>query len=450
MIRIDEIQQAWGSLCGWRQRPVNHLSDRIDPSLTVSESGLFFQDAHPLLTLENIEAAMPEGFVAPYLHFSSDTDYKKGDKITNEEGVCFIALEDILSGSEFDESQWDKWTNLSEFVQTAVKSAISDVIMNFLEAKKLNQETKTLLERRTLFNGAASVRATIPNKGKVVGFEITPVRAMGVTTKIERIGIQLINPAGGPGWVRLALFHSSRPDIPVWEQTVEIIGARGKFYWIVPNSPLYLPYHGYMDLGDQDKSLGDGGSWYLCYNQDELSEGVEALNTTKDWSKQPCSTCGVDNIEVWGEITRYIQVSPFYTKDANWLPGARQLSIGDPSRFIYTNTINYGLNCEISVGCDLTDFLIEQKSVFARLLQKQVAANLLRAIAMNPDVRVNRNQANVGRMDILYELDGNPQGRSSGLNHELQQAYKAVDLDTKGLSRACWACNNKGVKFRIA
>lgn len=73
----------------------------------------------------------------------------------------------------------------------------------------------------------------------------------------------------------------------------------------------------------------------------------------------------------------------------------------------YTNTQNYGLNVEISVGCDLTDFIVSQRQLFANVLQLQVAYNALRTMAMNPDVRVNRNQSNVSRMDILYELDGN-------------------------------------------
>ena len=73
---------------------------------------------------------------------------------------------------------------------------------------------------------------------------------------------------------------------------------------------------------------------------------------------------------------------------------------------------------------------------------------MLRTIAMNPDVRVNRNQVNVTRDQILYELDGNPQGRASGLGYELKQAYKALSFDTKGLDRICLQCNNNGVAYR--
>jgi hypothetical protein len=70
-------------------------------------------------------------------------------------------------------------------------------------------------------------------------------------------------------------------------------------------------------------------------------------------------------------------------------------------------------------------------------------------MAMNPDVRVNRNQSNASKMDILYELDGNTNSqRPNGLGYELKKAYEALSLDTSGIDRICLTCNNGGVKYR--
>jgi hypothetical protein len=120
----------------------------------------------------------------------------------------------------------------------------------------------------------------------------------------------------------------------------------------------------------------------------------------------------------------------------------------DIGRLAYTNTNNYGINAEITIGCDLTDFIIEQRAMFASVIQKQVAVNALRTLAMNPDVRVNRHQVNATRDQILYEVDGNPQGRVSGLAAELATAYRALALDTQRLDRVCLCENNHGVKYR--
>ena len=145
-------------------------------------------------------------------------------------------------------------------------------------------------------------------------------------------------------------------------------------------------------------------------------------------------------------MTKYLQVSPFgIHAPLDFTEYPEMFDIGEIG---YTNTMNYGMNVEISVGCDLTDFIISQRAIFASVIQKQVAANVLRTIAMNPDVRVNRNQVNVTRDQILYELDGAPQGRASGLGYELKQAYKALGFDTRGLDRICLQCNNHGVNYR--
>ena len=106
------------------------------------------------------------------------------------------------------------------------------------------------------------------------------------------------------------------------------------------------------------------------------------------------------------------------------------------------------MNCEISVECDLTDFIISQRYIFAPIIQKQVAADMLRTLALNPDVRVNRNQSNASKMDILYEVDGNTNGtRPGGLGYDLSMAYRALAVDKRGIARVCISCNNHGVKY---
>ena len=171
-----------------------------------------------------------------------------------------------------------------------------------------------------------------------------------------------------------------------------------------------------------------GGSWYLVYNQDDLPAGMEAVNVTKDWSREPCGTCNIGSVEAWRELTKYLAVSPFRVpalKTFNEYP-----ELWDIEQNIYTNTMNYGMNVEVSVACDLTDFIIRERQMFATVLQRQVTANILRTMAMNPDVRVNRNQSNVSAQGILYELDGNTEGRENGIGYELRKAYEALDLDT--------------------
>ena len=436
MIRLQDIQTALLPVVGWQQdyNPQN----QIDDALTQSESGLTFQGAHPLCTLANVRAIMPDDYLYKYPQWKNDVSYRAGAKVKHN-GVVWLALADNV-GSEPDEnnSDWETYNSLSDFVRHLTINGINTAVQQFIQEKQLQQETRNLLERRTFFDGAARLAATIDPTGKIVGFEIVPVRAMGVTTKIERIGLQMV---GGTGTVRLYLFHSSQVA-PMRVIDLAFTNTNGGFQWFTPAEPIYLPYIPGTDGNGNDS----GGAWFLCYNQNELPAGMRALNVSKDWSVEPCQTCLGGSIESWRQMTKYLQVSPFGIHaplDFHDYP-----EMFDIGQIGYTNTMNYGMNVEISVGCDLTDFIISQRGIFATVIQRQVAANVLRTIAMNPDVRVNRNQVNVTRDELLYELDGAPTGRASGLGYELKQAYRALSLDTRGLDRVCLQCNNHGVKYR--
>ena len=170
------------------------------------------------------------------------------------------------------------------------------------------------------------------------------------------------------------------------------------------------------------------------------------MNVAKDWSREPCGTCNIGDLNAWRELTKYLNISPFRVKAYETFPEYPEM--WDIEDNVYTNTVNYGLNVEVTVQCDLTDFIIEQRQMFATVLQREMAAKVLRMLAMNPSVRVNRNQSNASHLDLLYEVDGNPQGRKTGIGYELEKAYEALDLDTRGIDRLCMTCRPVGVRYR--
>ena len=436
MLRLQEIQTALMPVVGWQQdyNPQN----QIDEELCQSESGLTFQAAHPLCTLENIRSIMPDDYFFKYPQWLNNVEYHKNAKVRDNNRVWIATHNNTNSEPSDENDNWKEYNLLSDFLQQLTKDGINTAIQTFIQEKQLTQETKSLLERRTFFDGAARLQSLIDASHKICGFEIVPVRSMGVTAKIERIGLQMV---GATGTIRMYLFHSSQ-YAPMKVLDLNFTNTNGGFQWFTPSEPIYLPYIPGTD-GDGNDS---GGAWFLCYNQDDLPLHIQALNVSKDWSKEPCQTCYGYSLESWRELTKYLQVSPFAIQaPANFAEHPEMFDIGE---LIYTNTMNYGINVEISVGCDLTDFIISQRQIFANVIQKQVAVNVLRTIAMNPNVRINRNQVNVTRDEILYEVDGAPQGKQSGLAFELKQAYTALSFDTRNLDRICLKCNNHGVKYR--
>lgn len=431
MIRLNEIEAALANVVGWEQS--YNPATEIDDDLTTSESGLTFQGAHPLVTLDNMAAVMPDDWGFQYPAWDATKPYAVGAKVSHSNSYWQAVAANVGSEPKEGNADWKPYNILSDYLRRLTKNAIHTTVNTFLQNKELARETKSLVERRTFFDGAARLKATVDNRHRIVGMEIVPVRAMGVTAKIERIGLQM---TGGTGDITVYLFHSSQVE-PVKTAVLHYTNTAGCFQWFTLTD-FYLPYIG--------SNTDAGGAWFLCYCQDNLPEGMEALSVAKDWSAEPCQTCLGGSIEGWKQLTKYLQVSPFAVKaPEGW---AEQPEMFDIGRLAYTNTCNYGINAEITIGCDLTDFIIEQRAMFASVIQKQVAVSALRTLAMNPDVRVNRHQVNATRDQILYEVDGNPQGRTSGLASELATAYRALALDTQRLDRVCLCENNHGVKYR--
>lgn len=443
MYRLKEIQDALLHVVGWEQSfdPAKAIND----DLTQTESGLYFQGAHPLVTLDNIRAIVPDDFVYQYPEWNMIIEYKQGAKVRHNNEI-WIARKDNQNeeptksdfnedfNGDFGNEFWGVYNYLSDYLERLTRNGIAQMVQTFTQVKGLDKETKNLLERRTFFDGAGRIRATLQNTHKLVGFEIVPVRSMGVTMKIEQIGLQM---TGVTGMVRMYLFHSSQIN-PIKTFDLNFTVTNGGFQWF-PLKDCYLPY-----ISDATNA---GGSWYLCYNQDELPAGMEAINMVKDWSREPCGTCTGYGLESWKEITKYLQVTPFMFNAPETF--AEYPELWNVALTMYTTTQNYGLNCEITVGCDLTDFIVKERQIFQTVIQRQVAATALRTLAMNPDVKVNRNQVNATRLEILYELDGNTTGvRPGGLGYDLKKAYEALRLDTQGIDRICLTCNNHGVKYR--
>ena len=389
MIRANEIQEKLLHLIGWRQNDSG--SDVvISEGLTKSESGLYFQQIHPLLTLDNLACIAP----------------------------------DFRNNPEASFSTW---------LENKTKASIVKAISRFCTEKMADKTLKNLCENKTLFDNTGRISDTVTNRNNLVGFEIIPIRSKGVTTKINKVGLHFTQP----GLYTLYLMHSS-VDKPIKTFTLE--KKTKSFEWFEVED-CFMPY--------ESASNDAGGSWYLCYRQSELPEGSQAIKKDKDWSKGPCQACSRREYMSWEAWSKYIEVHPFNIKEdtAEDLDGS--VILWDISRNNYTYDNNYGLNLDISVYCDLTDFIVSKRELFTDVIAKQVAIDMLREFAYNPNVRTNRHSINASRMDILYEIDGDSSSmKKAGLSYQLDQAFKAISLSTQGLDRVCLPCKNNGIKYR--
>jgi hypothetical protein len=123
--------------------------------MTESESGLTFQQAHPMVTLENIRAIMPEQFMYQYPTYSATETYRKGAKVSNGDKVWESTADDNEGNTPEDGSEyWSEYDFTSVWIERLTRSAIAKTVQTFLQMKSLLRESKNLLERRSLFDGA--------------------------------------------------------------------------------------------------------------------------------------------------------------------------------------------------------------------------------------------------------------------------------------------------------
>lgn len=434
MVRIQEIQEGLLHLIGWRQS-YDANDGVVSEALTQSESGLYYQDAHPLLTLQNLQSIAPDFNNISYPVHSTEETYAKGVVVTDSD-KHYKSLKAVPENIQITDTEyWIETNSFSEWLETKTKACITKAINSYVNEKVAKGTYKALCEKKTLFDGTGRIYDTIKNKNNLVGFEIVPIRAKGVTTKINRIGLQFSEP----GDYTILVMHSSLME-PYYQETfTKRIGDN--IEWFTPSQELYLPY--------ETDEIDAGGSWYICYVQSQLPTGSQAIRKSRDWSKGPCNECSRHEYETWHIWSKYLEVHPFYVNEELVPIVGEQVQLWDVENNLYDYSTNYGLNLDITVACDMTDFIIEQRQMFTDYLSKSLAIDFLREFAYNPNVRTNRHSINASRPDILYEIDGDSSSmKKSGLSYQLELASKAIQVSTEGIDRVCLPCVNHGIKYR--
>lgn len=371
---------------------------------------------------------MPKGLEEKYPTFEQGRIYAKGDRVRSN-GNVYESLQNGNIAALNNPDYWFLYDVLDDYLKSITLGGIKKVLTRFIGEKVSNLESANIVERRTLFDGAGRKEGKNPNTGRLVGFEFTPIRANGITTRLDKVGLQFI---GNVGAVKLYLFHSSKAE-PIATKEVSYSSDKGSFMWFDLNDWV-MPY--------VDSNINAGGSWYVVYDESALPNYMQSINFGKDWSREPCGTCNKGDLGLYRTLMKYLTISPFYVAKTAW--NGYLWDIEDNQ---YTGGNNYGLNFMVTMSCDVTDAILAEKFMFGNVIQLQVATEALRALALNPEVSVNRVQANADRDNILFEVSGNGQG-IKGLQGELDRAYKALSIDTKGLDPICMGCHNKGIHFR--
>lgn len=327
---ITELKKVIGFQDHWNLTDIPALP----ASLTESQSGQYFQDFHPLVRLDYIEALLP-----------SDR-------------------------------------TLEEFLDDIETKGIKQMLNQLTTFKKINNSGNELVKNTLIYDNVLKNKPIV-NEGRFVGiqFNMKP-DAAGLKAVINRIGLYLT--AAQPS-LTLYLFNSMQATAV---QTFTFTSASANsFTWL--NEEITITQNNGADT--------DGGVWYLGYYQDDLVGNAiqyDALN----WRVGACYHCDRGLRDgLYKSIAKYVAMTPFYVPAAS-LPAVGELFDHEDIVYTELNNYGFNLNmsvfCDLSqFFIDNRMSMVDAigKMVCLKILQMMKASSQISAIEQNVQINIIRD-----------------------------------------------------------
>lgn len=327
---IDELVKV----VGWD----NHFNATDIPSLptdlTDSESGQKFQDFHPALKLNYIEALLQE-----------DDD-------------------------------------LDKYLRRVEKSAIRQMLNDLQAIKKLKNAGQDLVNNNLIHDQILKNKPII-NEGRFVGVEFClRSNQIGIRACINRLGLYLTAPESD---LTLYLFNSLQED------------AVTTFTFNSNKSNSFTWLHEKINIDYSNGQDTEGGVWYLGYYQKDLS-GQAISYDVLDWRNGYCKECdnGMRS-SIFNSISKYVSMSPFYVPSSQ-LPADGKLFDTNHVIYTSTNNhgfnFNISIKCDLTqfwIDNRLSMVNAIGTSVALRILEDMRASNELSSLEQNIQMIIVRD-----------------------------------------------------------
>lgn len=309
---------------------------------------------------------------------------------------------------------------LTTYLDQVETEAITQLLNRLETDNKLGNSGKDLARNDVIYEVGRKVQ-NITNESRFCGVMFELADSTGLTAIINRIGLYLTANVTD---LDLYLFHSSQEQkIASYQFTT---AKSNSFSW--QEIRIELKH-------DIDTSGITGGTWYLGYYQDDL-----ALQTTQavrysamNWLHGYCGTCGGGvNQAKYTSISSRLMMTGFYVPNAS-LPVSKDEAF-DPSTAVKTNSNNWGFNFNITIGCDLTQFWIDNRRTLADCIGLSVAMRILEDMKYSDQIN---NIEKAVKIMIVRDLEGAADTNNPPLNQKLAKAIKALRWDEGNLNKDC-------------
>ena len=298
MFNIQEIQDCLLALVGWKNS-LNTCENPIDPALSTSETGQYYNNTHALLRLDNLQAIAPSKNDYNYPTYNGATSYDTDD-IVILVGLYYQSLTDANVGNDpaTDFVNWKQIFPFSIWLEEQTKESINNLFNSVFVSKKINQQSKSLLADSTIYNAGARTNFEI-TQARFVGYALALGDYKNLKLTIDKIGLRFTDNVVD---LPIYIYHSSQTE-PIKEITITTTRT-SNFVWEKLSEPIILEY--WNDL------INTGGYFYVGYYEEDLPIGVKAINDTYDAFKGPCGSCPAHRKakQSWDRYARFAQFYP--------------------------------------------------------------------------------------------------------------------------------------------
>jgi hypothetical protein len=183
-----------------------------------------------------------------------------------------------------------------------------------------------------------------------------------------------------------------------------------------------------------------GGAFYLGYFEDDITG--QAISREVDFCQEPCKGCISESYNRFSYEyrNRYMKVTPC-SFDAAYI---NSTNLPDMDGVAYHCSNNFGLNLSLSVRCDFTEILTNNRLMFSEPLQMQVGVDVLNLLAFNTR---NNGISEQLKSSAYVALKGEPANGVLGLEERLAAKIKGLELDLSDIEAPCLARKGGGIKI---
>ncbi len=419
MINPIAFQQCIAGLVGFRES-LDATMPTISDDLKESESGIYINDIHSLITIENIyNCIVNTGTITLPSTWNSGTAYLVGQRVLAS-GVVYSAKQASTNQPVTDTAYWYNLGNpLSMYLQDKMNQSAVKVANAVYIQKNLNQQAKSILPETMLYGGNGNIRNTITGQGRFVGFRIK-LKDMDLGMYLSKVGLQFnASLTNFP----IYLYNSSQSEpVRVWNVTTT---AAFSFQWASLTKQV---------MSFLSDTTNVGTDFYLGYYETDLS-GIMAINNEYTFTQNLCGPCNPVNYQLrksWGE---FIGITPFQVVSANL---NEDRTLWDVTTNGYTDGQNWGLNLLASVYCDTTDFFCRNKHGLSNAIAFQTAVSIIQDMAFS----ARDNQQMLKLQQLANYALGNRDNKTEGLEAQLNKQIMQLDFNYAGSNPKCLPCSD--------